>query len=330
VREQLDRVFADVDARVGFGSLAAGADILAAEALLERGAELHVVLPFDRDEFVRTSVVSAGGDWVQRFERCLASAATVEIASDGEYLDDPVMFDFCARIAMGDALIRARMLETGAHQVAVWDGTPSYGVAGTAVDVRTWGATGAPSTVIPVSHGQPTGGGADDQRDRRHIRAIVFADFAGFSKLSDAQLVEFQTHVMKEMSNRLEPYRPELLSGRTWGDGIYLVFSDVAGAAECALDLANHLIADQGWRTPTTYREVFEILAEQSVLDAKLAEQMQAWAGLRNVLVHVYLEIDHDRIHAMITGELDQLEAFAAAISRAAARAEDRGDSDTA
>jgi uncharacterized protein YutE (UPF0331/DUF86 family) len=101
-------------------------------------------------------------------------------------------------------------------------------------------------------------------------------------------------------------------------------------SAECALDLANHLIADQGWRTPTTYREVFEILAEQSVLDAKLAEQMQAWAGLRNVLVHVYLEIDHDRLHAMITGELDQLEAFAAAISRAAARAEDRGDSDTA
>jgi hypothetical protein len=32
----------------------------------------------------------------------------------------------------------------------------------------------------------------------------------------------------------------------------------------------------------------------------------------------------------MITGELDQLEAFAAAITRAAARADDRGDSGTA
>jgi hypothetical protein len=201
------------------------------------------VLPFDRDEFVRTSVVSAGGDWVERFERCLASAATVEIASTGEYLDDPVMFDFCARIAMGDALIRARMLETRAHQVAVWDGTPSYGVAGTAVDVRTWGATGSPSTVISVKPGDGAAGGASPSRDRRHIRAIVFADFAGFSKLSDAQLVAFQTHVMKEMSARLEPYRPQLLSGRTWGDGIYLVFSDVAGAAECALDLVSAVSA---------------------------------------------------------------------------------------
>lgn len=239
VREDLDRTLADLDAGIGFGSLAAGADILAAEALLDRGAELHVVLPFDRDEFLRTSVVSAGGDWVERFERCLASASTVEIASPGEYLDDPVMFDFCARVAMGDAMIRARMLETGVHQVAVWDGTPSYGVAGTAVDVRTWGATGSPSTVIPVKPGEATPGSGDPQRDRRHIRAIVFADFAGFSKLSDAQLVSFQTHVMKEMSARLEPYRPQLLSGRTWGDGIYLVFSDVAGAAECALDLVS-------------------------------------------------------------------------------------------
>ncbi|MDH3247445.1 MAG: cyclic nucleotide-binding domain-containing protein [Acidimicrobiia bacterium] len=239
VRAKLDETFEALDAGTGFGSLAAGADILAAEALLERGAELHVVLPFDRDEFVRTSVVSAGGDWVERFERCLASATSVEIVSSGEYLDDPVMFDFCARIAMGDALIRARMLETNAHQVAVWDGTPSYGVAGTAVDVRTWGATGAPATVISVNRGDSVPGADTDQRDRRHIRAIVFADFAGFSKLSDAQLVAFQGHVMKEMAHRLEPYRPELLSGRTWGDGIYLVFSDVAGAAECALDLVS-------------------------------------------------------------------------------------------
>jgi hypothetical protein len=55
--------------------------------------------------------------------------------------------------------------------------------------------------------------------------------------LSDAQLVSFQNTVMKELSARIEPYRPQLLSGRTWGDGIYLVFGDVASAAECALDL---------------------------------------------------------------------------------------------
>lgn len=38
-------------------------------------------------------------------------------------------------------------------------------------------------------------------------------------------------------------------------------------SAECALDLANHLIADQGWRTPATYREAFQILREQGALE---------------------------------------------------------------
>ena len=33
---------------VAYGALAAGADIILAEALLKRGAALHVVLPFAR------------------------------------------------------------------------------------------------------------------------------------------------------------------------------------------------------------------------------------------------------------------------------------------
>src|SRR5262249_909104 len=40
----------------GYGSLASGADILFAEALLARGAELHAVLPFEREEFKAVSV----------------------------------------------------------------------------------------------------------------------------------------------------------------------------------------------------------------------------------------------------------------------------------
>ena len=43
VAGELAQIFEERNVGVGYGSLAAGADILAAEALLERGAELHVV-----------------------------------------------------------------------------------------------------------------------------------------------------------------------------------------------------------------------------------------------------------------------------------------------
>jgi uncharacterized protein YutE (UPF0331/DUF86 family) len=88
-------------------------------------------------------------------------------------------------------------------------------------------------------------------------------------------------------------------------------------AAECALDLAHHLIAERGWKTPATYREAFEILSAEGVLEGELAGQMQRWAGLRNVLTHLYLQVDHRRLHEILTGELDQLERYAAALSGA-------------
>ena len=94
-------------------------------------------------------------------------------------------------------------------------------------------------------------------------------------------------------------------------------------AAESALDLAHHLIADRGWKTPSSYREAFQVLAQEGVLLPELARQMEAWAGLRNVLVHFYREVDHDRLFEILQRDLDQLQAYAAAVSGAVATDDD-------
>jgi uncharacterized protein YutE (UPF0331/DUF86 family) len=89
-------------------------------------------------------------------------------------------------------------------------------------------------------------------------------------------------------------------------------------AAECSLDLAHHLIASRGWTVPSTYREAFQILEREGVLSGDLSLRMQAWAGLRNVLTHLYLEVDHRRLYEVLVRDLASLEHFAAAIARAA------------
>ena len=238
IRRELVEHFERLDVGFGFGSLAAGADILAAEVLLERNAELHVILPFSRAEFVQASVADAGADWVPRFDRCLATAAQVEFSSNSEHLGDPVLFDFCSRIAMGASVMRARFLETSAFQVAVWDGVESDGLAGTAVDVAAWRDSGRETFVIPID-AAPDGSveAEEPRRFPRTVRPIVFADFAGFSALTDSQVITFQERIMGGVANVIEPFRTHLLSGRTWGDGLNLVFDDVAVAADCALAL---------------------------------------------------------------------------------------------
>lgn len=88
-------------------------------------------------------------------------------------------------------------------------------------------------------------------------------------------------------------------------------------AAEACLDLAFHLIADRGWPTPGTYREAFRVLEQKGVLDHELAQNMEGWAALRNVLVHLYLDVEHERLWDVLTGELDQLEDFVRVVASA-------------
>lgn len=81
-------------------------------------------------------------------------------------------------------------------------------------------------------------------------------------------------------------------------------------AAEAAIDLANHWIADRGLRTPDSNRDAFTVLEEASEVDAGLADRMRGWAGFRNVLVHEYIGIDHRIAYAAIREELGDLADF--------------------
>jgi len=93
-----------------YGSLAAGADILIAERLLERGAHLHVVLPFEKTEFIKVSVEPSGGDWVRRFAKCLAKAASVRTVIEGRYFGEDELFAAGSAYALGLGKLRAQDL----------------------------------------------------------------------------------------------------------------------------------------------------------------------------------------------------------------------------
>ena len=123
----------------GYGSLAAGADILFAEELIRRKAEVNLAMPFDIEEFKRVSVAYAGEGWLRRFDDCLRAAQSITYATTDEYLGDDSLFGYASRMAMGLASLRARFLDTPARQIAIWDGGGIGGTdrtAGAAADVK--------------------------------------------------------------------------------------------------------------------------------------------------------------------------------------------------
>jgi uncharacterized protein YutE (UPF0331/DUF86 family) len=90
----------------------------------------------------------------------------------------------------------------------------------------------------------------------------------------------------------------------------------VQTAAQISIDLANHVIAADGYRPPRDYGDAFRVLAEEGVLDEALAMRMVALAGARNLIVHLYAEVDDERLaRAVREGGINDLSAFAAAIA---------------
>ena len=107
------------DIGFGYGSLAAGYDIVIAEALLSEGAALHVVLPCSVDRFFEHSVQSFGEDWASRFQSCLAQSASLRILSPHAPWPDPQVNRLTGQFAMGQAILMGHSLSVDPRQVIV-------------------------------------------------------------------------------------------------------------------------------------------------------------------------------------------------------------------
>jgi class 3 adenylate cyclase len=245
VSEALDRLCAGA----GYGPLACGADLVIAEALLERGAELHVVLPFAEDDFVEESVLCGGEPWLARYQACRRAAASVHFATPGAYVGDDNQFAYNTRLAMGLAALHAQQLGGEAVQVAVVsDAVRSLsktGLAGTVADIGLWQALGRETVAIPAgpvprnlvfpARAPLTTG------TRREIRSIIFADYKGFSRLGERELPLFMAEVMGRIGAVLSEFGDHVEFRNTWGDAIYAIVDEPRTAARLALALQARL-----------------------------------------------------------------------------------------
>jgi len=87
-------------------------------------------------------------------------------------------------------------------------------------------------------------------------------------------------------------------------------------AIQVSLDIGNHILAEIQTRAPEEYRDIFILLGENKVLPVELAEKMAPLAGLRNILVYDYLEIDLNRIYEFLKTDLSDFREFAKYISK--------------
>ena len=260
VRAEIRRRLERIRPVAAYGSAACGTDILCLEVMGELGGETHVTLPFPPAEFRKVSVDLAPG-WGERFDRVLAAADSVVVASDHPAEGSLSGFEYANLILTGTGRLRAQVLGTSLVGLAVWDGAPARGRGGTADVVDLWRARGLTVEHVDVAalgrselgeHGSaappPASQTPPDAGDAlsHEIKAMLFADAVGYSKLTENQIPIFIRHFLGAVGalNERTAHRP--IHMQTAGDGLYFVFRDTQQAGHYALEL-NRLVRTTDW-----------------------------------------------------------------------------------
>ena len=237
----IDSILDETNTLIAYGPLACGADILVAEAILARGGELHAVMPFAEEDFLRTSVRVGGEEWEGRYISARDAAASVTFATQILHEDDDELFAYCSKLVMGLARLRAEIMQTEAFQIAVWDGNAPGGVAGTAADCAEWARQGGKTRYVSIPKDRPPLDSAITVKaangPRWSLRSMLFADFAGFSRLEEDRLPQFLEAVMGRIAGVLDRHGEAVLTRNSWGDAVYAVITTPIHAAQIAIEI---------------------------------------------------------------------------------------------
>ena len=79
---------------------------------------------------------------------------------------------------------------------------------------------------------------------------------------------------------------------------------------ESCIDVAQHVIASEGFRPPSDYADTFTVLAERGILEQDFAERLRRMAKFRNRLVHLYGEIDDRQVVKVLGEDLGDFDRF--------------------
>jgi class 3 adenylate cyclase len=258
-----------MDVQIGYSGASCGSDLLFVESLLERDGEVNLVLPFDTEDYVRTCVAPGGARWERRFRNALRLAHSVAHATRENYLGHDELFRFQNQMLQGLSILRAQFLEIAPNLLAVWDMTEGSLTGGAAEfidqwtdisrlqiididDVREIARATAPIPAITSPSSRPTTPVIRVQPERT-IRAMLFSDFVGYSKLTEQCMphyLAFLDHIAQDLEDELRPAE----GIETWGDAIFAVMPRASDLVRFAFALNG---AIQRHRTPDPTRGVW-------------------------------------------------------------------------
>lgn len=232
-------------------SAANGGDTLAAQSAHSLGAQLHIALPCQPDDFIKDSVKHAQHEpCEEQFHQLLKKADSLSVINRFALQEDSLIYSYSNEVMIGKAKLLSTQLGLPLEALTLWDEKPALGNGGTqdfhfkcveasipVTNIECLSSSNntkehtysAKPSILNIS--------SNDQA----VKGFLFADVKHFSKLTEDQLPVFQNHYMGAISELIEEQdcRPVVMN--TWGDAIYMVFDNVSQTGTFALRLRDKL-----------------------------------------------------------------------------------------
>jgi len=131
--------------------------------------------------------------------------------------------------------------------------------------------------------------------DKEVIESLCISIRGSLKELSDAQDIDWNKFVKDNRSRRFVERLLQI-------------------AIEEMIDIGHHIISDEGFREPQSYRDVFKVLTENGILSEDDLPKYEKIASFRNILVHHYEKIDDSIVYGIFKNNLKDLEEYVAYI----------------
>lgn len=87
-------------------------------------------------------------------------------------------------------------------------------------------------------------------------------------------------------------------------------------ALETFLTLGETVIGEFGFKKPSSYADIPRVLFENKVIDQDLKDKLVDLARFRNVLVHDYLYLDHEKVYEHLQKDPALIKEFIEAVKK--------------
>ena len=93
-------------------------------------------------------------------------------------------------------------------------------------------------------------------------------------------------------------------------DGQDIVLFHLMQAVQGCIDLAAHVVSDEEMGLAASTHDFFYLLSDRGVIPRDLSERMIKAVGFRNLVAHEYAKLDLEKVYAIATIGINDIEEF--------------------